>query len=149
MPTIVGILKSMSRINFVLSWFGYEKSFITSGPEHTPCIVWHCVVQDSIVILVRGTQVIWLAVSCTGQPFIKLLECWIWIEYLYLAGIFYLAFLVVKSKVAEIWDREIEMQFRILLHNKWTHTLSMLVSISSNFKFLIGRICFDVEESTS
>ena len=32
MPTIVGILKFVSRINFVLSWVEHEKSFITSGP---------------------------------------------------------------------------------------------------------------------
>ena len=32
MPTIVGILTFMSRINFVLSWVEHGKSFITSGP---------------------------------------------------------------------------------------------------------------------
>ena len=32
MPTIVGILTFMSRINFVLGWVEYEKSFITLGP---------------------------------------------------------------------------------------------------------------------
>ena len=32
MPTIVGILTFMSRINFMLSWVENEKSFITSGP---------------------------------------------------------------------------------------------------------------------
>ena len=32
MPTIVGILTFMSRINFVLSCVEYEKCFITSGP---------------------------------------------------------------------------------------------------------------------
>ena len=31
MSTIVGILTFMRRINFVLSWVEYEKSFITSG----------------------------------------------------------------------------------------------------------------------
>ena len=31
MPTIVGILTLMSRINFVLSWVEHEKSFITSS----------------------------------------------------------------------------------------------------------------------
>ena len=31
MPTIVGILAFMSRINFLLSWVEHEKSFITSG----------------------------------------------------------------------------------------------------------------------
>ena len=30
MPTIVGILTFMSRINFVLSWVKHGKSFITS-----------------------------------------------------------------------------------------------------------------------
>ena len=33
MPTIVGILTFMSRINFVLSLVEHEKSFITSGPD--------------------------------------------------------------------------------------------------------------------
>ena len=33
MPTMVGILTFMSRINFVLSWVEHEKSFITSGPD--------------------------------------------------------------------------------------------------------------------
>ena len=33
MPTIVGILTFMSRINFVLSWVEHEKCFITSGPD--------------------------------------------------------------------------------------------------------------------
>ena len=32
MPTIVGILIFMSRINLMLSWVEHEKSFITSGP---------------------------------------------------------------------------------------------------------------------
>ena len=32
MPTIVGILTFMRRINFVLSSVEYEKSFLTSGP---------------------------------------------------------------------------------------------------------------------
>ena len=32
MPTIVGILTFISRINFVLSRVKHEKSFITSGP---------------------------------------------------------------------------------------------------------------------
>ena len=32
MPTIVGILTFMSRINFVLSCVEHGKSFITSGP---------------------------------------------------------------------------------------------------------------------
>ena len=31
MPTIVGILTFMSRINFVLSLVEHEKSFVTSG----------------------------------------------------------------------------------------------------------------------
>ena len=35
MPTIVGILTFMSRINFVLSCVEHEKSFITSGPENS------------------------------------------------------------------------------------------------------------------
>ena len=32
MPTTVGILTCMSRINFVLSCVEHEKSFMTSGP---------------------------------------------------------------------------------------------------------------------
>ena len=31
-PTIVGILTFMSKINFVLSWIEHEKSFITLRP---------------------------------------------------------------------------------------------------------------------
>ena len=34
MPTIVGILTFMSRINFVLNLVEYENSFITSGQGH-------------------------------------------------------------------------------------------------------------------
>ena len=33
-PTIVGILTFMSRINFVLSCVEHEKVFITTGPGH-------------------------------------------------------------------------------------------------------------------
>ena len=33
MPTIVGILTFMSRINFVLNWVEHEKCFVTSGPD--------------------------------------------------------------------------------------------------------------------
>ena len=33
MPTIVGILTFMSKINFMLSSFVHEKSFITTEPE--------------------------------------------------------------------------------------------------------------------
>ena len=44
MPTIVGILTFMSRINFVLSWVEHGKSFITSGPviwqNYSPCTFW-------------------------------------------------------------------------------------------------------------
>ena len=35
MPTIVGILTFMSKINFVLSCVEHEKSFITSRPGQT------------------------------------------------------------------------------------------------------------------
>ena len=37
MPTIVGILTLMSRINFVLSGVEHEKSFITSEPGSKIC----------------------------------------------------------------------------------------------------------------
>ena len=36
MPTIVGILTFMSRINFVFNLVEHEKSFITSGPDLGP-----------------------------------------------------------------------------------------------------------------
>ena len=39
MPTIVGILTLMSRINFVLSGVEHEKSFITSGPGFGVCLL--------------------------------------------------------------------------------------------------------------
>ena len=35
MPTIVGILTFMSRKNFMLDSVEHEKSFITSGPDHS------------------------------------------------------------------------------------------------------------------
>ena len=35
MPTIVGILTFMSRINLALSWVELKKSFITSGPDRS------------------------------------------------------------------------------------------------------------------
>ena len=35
MPTVVGILTFMSRINFVLSLVEHRESFITSGPGET------------------------------------------------------------------------------------------------------------------
>ena len=34
MPTIVGILTFLSRINFMLNCLEHEKSLITLGPEH-------------------------------------------------------------------------------------------------------------------
>ena len=43
MPTIVGILTFMSRMNFVLSWVEHGKSFITSG---TGIIYWCFVVYS-------------------------------------------------------------------------------------------------------
>ena len=39
MPTIVGILTFMSRINFVLSWVEYEKSFITLRPAALQVVI--------------------------------------------------------------------------------------------------------------
>ena len=39
MPTIVGILTFMSRINFMLSLVEYEKSFIASGLKLFLCFV--------------------------------------------------------------------------------------------------------------
>ena len=40
LPTIVGILTFMSRINFVLSSVEYEKSFITWGPgQSSECLL--------------------------------------------------------------------------------------------------------------
>ena len=48
MPTIVGILSFMSRINFMLSSVEYEKSFITSGTSG-PC--WHAGKSFTICML--------------------------------------------------------------------------------------------------
>ena len=39
MPTIVGILTLMSRINFMLSGIEYENSFITSAPDYLITLV--------------------------------------------------------------------------------------------------------------
>ena len=41
MPTIVGIVTFVSRINFVLSLVEYEKSFITSRPGYNDQIKMH------------------------------------------------------------------------------------------------------------
>ena len=52
MPTIVGILTFMSRINFVLSQVEHEKSFVISGPESIvlPVMYWHVdSVQDILI----------------------------------------------------------------------------------------------------
>ena len=56
MPTIVGILTSMSRINFVLSWVEHEKSFITSGPGKGWCwlVLYHNQIQTLISPMIRG-----------------------------------------------------------------------------------------------
>ena len=45
MPKIVGILTFMSRINFVLSWVEYEKSFITSGQKWYSNLKWAAVLS--------------------------------------------------------------------------------------------------------
>ena len=60
MPTIVGILTLMGRINFVLSWVEYEKSCITSGAALK---FWSysaqtllCVSRMQRVVLLRSTK---------------------------------------------------------------------------------------------
>ena len=52
MPTIVGILTFMSRINFDLSWVEHEKSFITLGPE----------LQVNTIFLQTKTLKVWTTV---------------------------------------------------------------------------------------
>ena len=47
MPTIVGILTFISRINFVRSWVEHENCFITSGPGPLP----HSALGWSVVAL--------------------------------------------------------------------------------------------------
>ena len=49
MPTIVGILTFISRINFVLSWVDNGKSFITSGPVGLCCAQWIKLIQSKQV----------------------------------------------------------------------------------------------------
>ena len=44
MPTIVGILTLMSRINFLLSGVEHEKSFITSGPRYHSELFAFCII---------------------------------------------------------------------------------------------------------
>ena len=46
MPTIVGILTFMSRINFSLSGAEHEKDFITSGPGLAQNMVYTLVIID-------------------------------------------------------------------------------------------------------
>ena len=48
MPTIVGILTFMSRINLVLSWVEYEKSFKTFGPALGPNCLKRISADDNI-----------------------------------------------------------------------------------------------------
>ena len=50
MPTIVGILTFMSRINFVLSWFEHGKSFINSRGQE---IGSHAMLFSTIIFLQR------------------------------------------------------------------------------------------------
>ena len=45
MPTTVGILTFMSRINFVLSYVEHEKCFKTSGPDLGLILVILCLFQ--------------------------------------------------------------------------------------------------------
>ena len=54
MPTIVGILTFMSRINFVLSGVEHEKSFIASGPGVNPALLFY---QKYQVIEINVLQV--------------------------------------------------------------------------------------------
>ena len=49
MPTIVGILTFISRINFVLSWVDNGKSFITPGPVGLCCAQWIKLIQSKQV----------------------------------------------------------------------------------------------------
>ena len=51
MPTIVGILTFMSRINFSLNLAEHEKSFITSGPELGTCETEFCLHVCLVVCL--------------------------------------------------------------------------------------------------
>ena len=57
MPTVVGILTFISRINFKLGRVEHEKSFITSGP-----------VLNMVLDAISGIQVINLPQQGGGQP---------------------------------------------------------------------------------
>ena len=60
MPTIVGILRFMSRINFSLSCAEHEKSFINSGPNYVKAKVQiSCVVTVQLIlsIIIEGSEI--------------------------------------------------------------------------------------------
>ena len=63
MPTIVGILTFMSRINFMLGWAGSERSFITSGPS-----VHFSGTKMSYMLLLVLHSIIWISLlSCASS----------------------------------------------------------------------------------
>ena len=54
MPTIVGILSFMNRINFMLSWVEHEKSFITLRPDLDPKLFDTLMVfQNSFFLIIK------------------------------------------------------------------------------------------------
>ena len=69
MPTIVGILTFMSRINFVLSWVKHGKSFITSGQE----IGSHAILFSAIIFLQRFFNLFFRKIirSCARRSMMK------------------------------------------------------------------------------
>ena len=60
MPTIVGILTSMSRIHFVLSWVEHGKSFINSGPDLDPKYFALCISEIFIFEKISFEKKTWL-----------------------------------------------------------------------------------------
>ena len=58
MPTTVGILIFMSRVNLIFSWFEHETSFITSGPDQpTVCSTFVCVAKGRQYLQGEGSAV--------------------------------------------------------------------------------------------
>ena len=57
------------------------------------------------------------------------------VKQLYLGGYVNLALLAVKTKSPKFETAKYSFEFRYTISNKWTHTLSMMVSVSSKTPF--------------
>ena len=63
-------------------------------------------------------------------------------------GYFYLELLRLKTKIPKYEAAKYNFKFSYTISEKWKHTLSILVSVSSKTRFN-GRVSFNVEKPTS